>query len=116
MRSARFFFGLLIVVVISTTYIFVGEFTLGPRFNISNDSTQNVTVIALWRNQSRDLGIIESGSTISLTVRDEASMVFNVSYADGRKTSSTPVYFSSGQAINVSITQGGIDVQHDLDN
>jgi hypothetical protein len=115
MRSSRFFFGLLIVVVISTTYIFVGGFKLGPRFNIVNDSAQNVTVTAIWRNQSRDLGIIESGSTISLTVRGEASMVFNVRYADGRELASEPVYFTSGATIDVSISEDSIDVQHNVD-
>ena len=112
MRSSRFLFGLLIVIVISTAYIVVGGFTLGPRFNITNDSAQNVTVTATWRNQSRDLGIIESGSTISLTVRDEASMVFNVRYADGREMASEPVSFTSGVTIDVSITEDDIDVQH----
>jgi hypothetical protein len=115
MRSSRFFFGLLIVIVISTTYIFVGGFTLGPRFNIINDSAQNMTVTATWRNQTRDLGTIESGSTISLTVRDEASMVFYVRYADGREMVSAPVYFTSGVTIDVSISEDSIDVQHNFD-
>jgi hypothetical protein len=115
MRSSRFLFGLLIVIVISTAYIVVGGFTLGPRFDITNNSVQNVTVTAAWRNQSRDLGIIESGSTISLTVRDEASMVFNVRYADGSEMASEPVSFTSGETINVSISEDGIDVQHNSD-
>ena len=115
MRSSRFFFGLLIVIVISTAYIVVGGFTLGPRFNITNDSAQNVTVTATWLNQSRDLGVIESGSTISLTVRDEASMVFNVHHADGREMASEPVSFTSGVTINVSISDDGITAQHNSD-
>jgi hypothetical protein len=115
MRSSRFFFGLLIVIVISTTYIFVGGFKLGPRFDITNDSAQNVTVTASWRSQSRNLGIIESGSTISLTVRDEASMVFYVRYADGREMVSAPVYFTGGVTIDVSISEDNIDVQHKFD-
>lgn len=115
MRSSRFFFGLLIVIIISTAYIVVGGFTLGPRFNITNNSTQNVTVTATWRNQTRDLGIVESGSTISLTVRDEASMVFNVRHADGREMASEPVSFTSGVTIDVSITEDDIDVQYNAE-
>jgi hypothetical protein len=114
MRSSRFFFGLLIVIVISTSYLVVGGFRLGPRFNITNDSAQNVTVTATWSNQSRDLGIIEPGATISLTVRDEASMVFNVRHADGREMASEPAYFTSGVTIDVSISEDSIDVQHNF--
>jgi len=115
MRSSRFFFGLLIVIVLSTTYILVGCFNLGPRFNISNESTQAVAVAASWRDQTRDLGPIEPGSTISLTVRDEASMIFNVRYADGREIASEPVYFTNGVTIDVSIVDGRIDVQHNFE-
>jgi hypothetical protein len=115
MRSYRFFFGLLIVVVISTAYIVVGGFRLGPRFNITNDSAQNVTVTATWKNQSRDLGSIESGSTISLTVRGEASMVFNVRHADGSEMASEPVYVTGEVTIDVSISEDSIDVQHNFD-
>jgi hypothetical protein len=115
MRSSRLFFGALIVIVISTTYVFVRNSALGPRFRISNDSTQNVAVTAIWRDQIRDLGAIEPGSTMSLTVRDEASMVFKVRYADGRELNSTPVYFTSGITTNVSISQESIDVKQDID-
>jgi len=115
MRSSRLFFGALIVVVISTTYVFVRGSALGPSFRISNDSTQNVAVTARWRDQSRDLGTIEPGSTLSLTVRDEASIVFNVRYADGRDIDSKPVYFSSGIITNVSISGASIDVEQDFD-
>jgi hypothetical protein len=114
MRSSRFFFGLLMVIVISTAYLVVGGFRLGPRFNITNDSAQNVTVTATWSKQSRDLGIIEPGSTISLTVRDEASMVFNVRHADDTEMVSEPVYFTSGETFDVSISEDSIDVQHNF--
>ena len=115
MRSPQLFLGTLIVVAVSTTYIFVREASLGPRFRISNDSVQNVAVTAAWRDQSRDLGTIEPGATISLTVRDEAKMTFSVRYADGSKMNSKPVYFTSGMTINVSITRESIDVGHDDD-
>ena len=74
-----------------------------------------MSVTAKWRDQSRDLGAIEPGSTISLTVRDEASMVFTVRYADGREIDSTPVYFTTGITTDVSIFQESIDVKQDVD-
>jgi hypothetical protein len=115
LRSSRFFFGLLIVMVFRTSFLVVGGFSVGPSLNFTNDSAQNVTVTATWSNQSRDLGIIEPGATISLTVRDEASMVFNVRHADGREMASEPVHFTSGVTIDVSISEDSIDVQHNFD-
>jgi hypothetical protein len=115
MRSSRLFFGTLLVIVISTTYVFVGKATLGPRFRVTNDSTQIVVVTAHWRDQIRDLGAIEPDTTISLTVRDEASMVFSVKYADGSKMKSEPISFTAGTTTHVSISQGSIDVTQDFD-
>jgi hypothetical protein len=115
MQSSRLFFGALLIVVISTTYVFVRESALGPKFRVFNASSQSVTVTAKWRDQSRNLGAIEPGSTISLTVRDEASMVFSVRYADGRDINSTPIYFTTGINTDVSISQESIDVKQDFD-
>jgi hypothetical protein len=115
MRSSRFFFGTLLVIVISTTYVLVSNTALGPRFRISNDSTQSVIVTAKWRDQVRELGAIEPEKTISLTVRDEASMVFSVIYADGREVSSEPVYFSAGITTYVSIDLERIDIKQEVD-
>ena len=115
MQSSRLFFGVLLIVVISTSYVFVRESALGPKFLVTNATSQSVTVIAKWRDQSRRLGAIESGATISLTVRDEASMVFSVHYADGREIDSKPVYFNSGITTNVRISLENIDVTQDVD-
>jgi hypothetical protein len=115
MRLSRLIFATLLVIVISTTYVFVKETTLGSRFHISNDSTQNVSVTAIWREKSRDFGTIEADSVISFTVRDEASMVFTVRFADGREIESKPIYFISGTTIKVSIYEDSVDVSHDID-
>jgi len=115
MGSSRFFFGLLMVIVLSTAVIFVKNSALGPRFRISNDSVQNVVVTTKWRDQTRDLGTIEPGATISLIVKDEAAMVFIVRYADGSELSSEPVYFTFGITTNISILEESIDVKQDVD-
>ena len=115
MRGSRLFFGTLMAVVLSTTYMFVRESALGPRFKISNESAGNVAVTAKWRDQVRNLGDIEPGSTISLTVRDETSMVFLVRYADGTEMNSEPVYFSSGITTNVSISRNSIDIDQEVE-
>ena len=114
MRSSRLFFGVLLVVVISTTFLLVRGTGLGPRFLITNDSAQSATVIAAWRDQSRELGPLEPGASISLTVRDEASITFTVRYADGTERVSEPVYFSAGVITRVNLSDTAIDVEQDV--
>ena len=115
MRMSRLIFATLLVFALSTTFVFVKGIDRGPRFQISNDSAQAVTVAVTRRDKSRDLGVIEAGSRISLTAKDEASMVFTVRYADGREIESQPIYFTSGIVVKVIISQDGVDVERDID-
>jgi hypothetical protein len=112
---SRLVFATLIVVAISTTFVFVRGVDRGPRFHVSNDSSEAVTVTVTRRDKSRNLGSIEAGSRISLTARDEASMVFTVRYADGREFESQPIYFVSGIVVTVSITDDGLEVEREID-
>jgi len=115
MGSSRFFFGVLIVIVLSTSFVFVKNSALGLHFKISNDSPQNVVVTTKSRDQTRDLGTIEPGATMSLTVRDEVAMVFIVRYADGSELSSEPVSLTFGITTHISILEESIDVKRDAD-
>ena len=115
MRMSRLIFATVLVIAISTTFVFVKGIDRGPGFHISNDSAQAVTVTVTRRDKSRDLGTIEAGSRVSFTARDEASMVFTVRYADGREIKSQPIYFTSGIVVNISISQEGVDVSRDID-
>lgn len=115
MRISRLIFATLLVIAVSTTFVFVKGSARGPRLQISNDSTQDVSVTAIRRDRSRDLGTVEAGSRIFFTVRDEGSMVFEVRYADGREIESTPIYFASGTTTNVRISQDGVDIRRDTD-
>ncbi|MBT8440262.1 MAG: hypothetical protein KJO91_11085 [Gammaproteobacteria bacterium] len=114
MRFSRLTFATLLVVIVSTTYVFVKETSSGARFRIANNSTQNVTVTANWLERSKDLGIVKAGSVKPITVRGEASMVFAMRYDDGREIESKPVYFTSGTTINISISKDSVDVSYDF--
>lgn len=115
MRMSRLIFATLLILVISTTFVFVKGIYRGASFQISNSTSQAVSVTVTRRDKSRDLGTIEAGSRISLMARDEALMVFAVRYADGREIESQPIYFTSGVLVNISITQDGVDVKRDID-
>ena len=114
MRFSRLTFATFLVVVVSTTYVFVKETSLGARFRIANNSPQNVNVTAIWLEKSRDLGIIKAGSLMPITVRGEAAMVFAVRYDDGLEIESKPVYFTSSTTIKVSISKDSVDVSYDF--
>jgi len=113
MRFSRLIFATLLVIVVSTTFIFVKETDLGPQCYISNDSSQDINITAIRRNENRDLGIVKVGSSISFTARREDSLVFAVRYADGREIRSKPVYFVSGTTVNISISGERIDVSRE---
>lgn len=114
MRSSRLIFATLLVVIISTTYVFVKEAGIGSRIRIANDSAQDVNITASWLEKTKHLGIVKPGSLMPITVRGEASMVFTVRYADGREMESKPVYFTPGTTINVRISEDGVDAGYDF--
>lgn len=103
------------VVAVSTTFVFIRGVDRGPRFHVSNDSPEAVTVTVTRGDKSRNLGTIEPDSRISLRARDEALMIFTVRYADGREIESQAIYFTSGIVVNVSITLEGLEVERDVD-
>ena len=115
MRISRLIFATLLVLAISTTFVFVKGIDRGLSFQILNDSSQAVSVTVTRRNKSRDLGTIEAGSRISLMASDEALMVFAVRSADGREIESQPIYITSGVVVNISISQDSVDIKHDVD-
>ena len=115
MRFSRLIFATLLVIVVSTTFIFVKETDLGPQCHISNDSSQDIYITAIRRNKNRDLGTVKVGSLTSFTVKDEDSLVFAVRYADGREIESKPIYFTFGTTVNISISEERIDVSRETD-
>ena len=115
MRISRLIFATLLVVVVSTTFIFVKETDLGPECHISNDSSQDITITAIRRKKSRNLGTVKVGSLISFTAKGKDSLVFAVRYADGRKIESKPIYFTLGTTVNISISDEHIDVSRETD-
>lgn len=110
MRFSRLVFATLLVVAISTTFVFVKGSTRGPQLHISNDTQQAVSVTAVRSERSRELGTVEAGSRISFTVRDEGSLVFKARYADGREIESKAIYFASDTTTNIRISQDSFEV------
>ena len=110
MRLSRLILATLLVVAVSTTFIFVRGSARGPRLLISNDTAQSVNIAVIRSGRRRDLGTLEAGSRMPFVVRDEGSLVFAVRYEDGRAIESEPVFFASGTTTNVSISPDGIGV------
>jgi hypothetical protein len=73
-------------------------------------ASKPVHVTAIWRDKKKDLGKLQTGSTIVFEVNDEASMSFLISYEDGRSVNTTGVYFTSGVNLNLMIEDRSTDV------
>ncbi|MBT8448133.1 MAG: hypothetical protein KJO69_00485, partial [Gammaproteobacteria bacterium] len=63
-----------------------------PKFEIVNDSTESIFVVAEWRNESKEVGSIEPMSSYIFSIDAEAAMKFRVIYADGRQADSEQIY------------------------
>lgn len=86
-----------------------------PEFEIVNNSSEAVSVIATWRSNEKQIGEIQSMSSHRFSVNDEAAMKFKVRYASGKEVESEPVYFTSGIKIIGTISNDGIDVRYDFE-
>lgn len=115
MQFARLIFATLLVIVVSTTFIFVSETDLGPQCYIANDSSDDININAIRRDKIRDLGTVKVGSSTSFTVRGEDYLVFAVRYADGREIESKPIYFTSGTTVKISVSDERIDVSRETE-
>lgn len=98
-----FFVGLLIF-AIPTFY--------DPEFEVINNSTETVSVTALWRDQEKLIGSIPPATASQFSVDDEAAMVFRVAFEKGKIIESEPKYFSKGMKVIATITNGHVEVRY----
>ncbi len=84
-----------------------------PRFEVINRSEHVVHVSAYWRNEKKDLGIIQPSSSLEFSLSDEAAMTFSARYPDGRAIDSEEIYFTGGTRIIATITETSFNVKYD---
>jgi len=86
-----------------------------PEFEVKNESPGAVSVTAAWRNSSKEIGEIESMSSMNFTINDEAAIIFMVKYDDGKIVESEELYFTSGSKVIATISSNGVEVRYDSD-
>jgi len=84
-----------------------------PEFEIVNNASEAVSVVATWRSNEKQIGKIQSMSSYRFSVNDETAMKFKVRYASGREVESEPQYFTSGIKVIATISSDGIEVRYD---
>ena len=84
-----------------------------PEFEFVNNSSEAVSVVAAWRNNEREIGGVQPGTSHQFRVNDEAAMKFKIRYASGREIESEPVYFTSGTKVIATISNNSIEVRYD---
>jgi len=103
--AAVLFFTALVILAIPSFF--------DAEFEIVNDSSEAVSVIAVWRSNDKQIGEIQSKTLYRFSVNDEAAMKFKVHYTSGKMVESDPVYFSSGIKVIATISSEGIQVRYD---
>jgi hypothetical protein len=104
------------VVLFTALLVVATPYFSDAGFEVVNDSSDAVTVVAAWRNRERDLGTTQPGGSFRFGLDDEGAMTFRVRYADGREAENEPIYFTSGTKVIAMISDSGVDVRYDFDS
>jgi hypothetical protein len=103
--AALLFFGVLAILAAPSFF--------DPAFEIVNESSAPVFVVAEWRNEEKRIGNIAPMSVYAFSVDAEAAMKFRVSYPGGGEVESEPIYFTSGTKVIATITSNAVRVRYD---
>lgn len=84
-----------------------------PAFEVVNESTEPVFVVAEWRGEEKTIGNIGPMATYEFCVDAEAAMKFRVGYLGGVEIESEPIYFTSGTTVIATITGNAVRVRYE---
>ena len=102
---------ILFMLGIGMLFYLVAPLVATPKFFVINKSDVTVSVTAHWREKVKDFGKVPAGSKIEFEVKDEAAMVFHVTFPNGMVVSSSPaIYFTSGTVTDAVITESTVEV------
>lgn len=85
-----------------------------PTVVVENHSSVTVEVEARWGRNRKELPAIEPGARRMFKVTGESSMVFVVTYPDGRQLTSLPMYFTTSTTVTAAVTDSLVDVSAKL--
>jgi hypothetical protein len=103
--AAVIFFAVLVILAIPSFF--------DPKFEIVNQTTEPVFVVAEWRNDEKEIGNIGPMSSYEFSVNDEAAMMFRVRYPSSAEAESEPIYFTHGIKVIATISNEVVKVRYD---
>lgn len=112
-KKALFGIAVVVIVCVGALVYIAAPYLTTPTFSVSNSSASPVSVIAFWRDKSKDLGLIAPGEVIEFEVNDEAAIKFKAKYSSGKEVISEEMYFSSGLSIDATVTETGIELNYE---
>jgi hypothetical protein len=87
-----------------------------PMFRVSNLSSAPVRVTARWRDNQKPLGVIDAAASITFDLNDEAAILFQAQFPDGKMITSSEIYFTAGITVQADITATAIVVGYQPDS
>lgn len=86
------------------------DYWAAPTVVVRNQSGVTVQVEAQWSANRKQLPAIAPGAKRTFKVTGESSIVFAVTYPDGRQLTSRPMYFTAFTTVTAVITDGLVEV------
>lgn len=105
LAAALFLLALLIIAVPSF---------LDPEFEVINESSEAVSVVASWHRNDMQVGELRPMASRQFSIDDEATITFKVRYQSGKEVSSEPLYFTSGSRIVATVSDAAIEARYDF--
>ena len=84
-----------------------------PVFTVNNSSGEPVEVIAFWREDNKNLGMVYPEKQIIFKLNDEAAIKFKAKYASGKEIISEEIYFTSDTSIQAEVTKTSIKLSYE---
>lgn len=101
------------ILFFSAVVIFIIPSFFEPEFEVKNASPVIVSVVAIWRDNKKNIGEIQPMSSYSFSINDEAGIKFRVTYADKKIIESNEMYFTRGIKLITVITADSVEVKYD---
>ena len=114
-RRISTFFTLTAALFLTTALILAVPSFFDAEFEVRNQASDAVSVVATWQSQEKTIGNVEPMSSHEFSTNAEAVMKFTVRYPSGRVSESEPLYFTSGTKIIATITDDGVAARYDFE-
>ena len=112
MKKASIIIICILFIIIGTLMFISAPYFADAKFIISNKTNNNISLLAKWRKNEKNIEIVKPNENIELSIHDEAAMELTVTLNENNKMKSQPLYCTSGMVIYIEIYPNKIMVGH----